>query len=105
MLQRNRLAEHELMLPPQQTVAYGLDWRKRLLGEPILHSVFTITGGLSLDGNTIFDDAQKTSIYVTNGVVGQYYRLTNYIETAKGSYEETLTLSCHSGGTIPSLSF
>lgn len=103
MLQRNSLAAHEFMLPPLQTVSYGFDWRKWLVDETILSSEFEANGGLQVYGANILDGNQ-TSVYVSGGIPGKFYTLTNSIETETRSDSIYITLSCHFAGVVPQMS-
>lgn len=100
MLQRNYLGEHEFMLPPNQTVAYGFDWRKWLVDENILTSEFVVTGGIGSYGGAILYNQQQTAIYVNGGIAGKFYTITNTITTQTRTGVETITLSCHFTGLV-----
>jgi len=69
---------------PAETLDYDLDWTARLAGDTIVSSAWTIPTGsnLSIVSNSFI--ASITKVWLTAGLLGQVYTLSNEITTAAG---------------------
>lgn len=87
-------SDYEFEHAPLAILDYGLDWSSWLVsGETITNSTWTVDTGLtkSLEQNL----AGVTSLFVSGGVVGKVYKLTNTITTSTTrSDSRTIRLSC-----------
>ena len=90
----NANEEEEFEHAPLASLDYGFDWTAWLSqGETITTSTWVVDTGLtkSLEQNS----AGITSLFVTGGIVGKVYKLTNTITTsATRSDSRTIKLSC-----------
>ena len=71
---------------PAETLDYDIDWSQRLLtGDTIVSSSWAaMASGSSLTINSNSFTTTLTKIWLSGGVLGQKYRLTNTVVTANG---------------------
>jgi hypothetical protein len=70
---------------------YQIDWSRWLDGDTISSSTWTANGDIVIDSNS--NTATTATVWLTGGVVGKNYRLTNHIITAAGRAEDrTITV-------------
>jgi len=70
---------------------YQIDWTRWLDGDTISASTWTANGDIEIVRNS--NTATATTVWLTGGVVGTNYRLTNHIITAAGRAEDrTITV-------------
>lgn len=67
---------------PDSTLDYGLDWSPWLNGDTITNSSWIVDSILTPTNEQ--NDTTKTSLYISGGVVGEKYVLTNRITTNAG---------------------
>jgi len=71
---------------PAAVLDYGLDWSAWLDGDTIDTSTWTITTGLTKDGDD--HDGTTTTVWLSGGTAGTSYRATNRITTTGGRTDE-----------------
>jgi hypothetical protein len=70
---------------------YQIDWSRWLDGDTISSSTWTANGDIEIVSSS--NTATATTVWLTGGVVGKNYRLTNHIITAAGRAEDrTITV-------------
>lgn len=73
---------------PDSTLDYGWDWFEWLEGDTISTSVWTVPAGLTNvgeSGPTVItepEDKVTTSVFISGGVLGEIYTITNRITTS-----------------------
>ena len=67
---------------PLDVIDYTVDWVNRLEGDTISTSTWTATTGLTLGAKSIVDSKVKT--FISGGVDGTTYYVTNTIVTSGG---------------------
>lgn len=78
---------------PNSVIDYDIDWSKRLPnGDIILVSDWIVPAGITMDSEESTDTATK--IWLSGGIAGQSYALTNRITTAHGRVQDkTITIT------------
>ena len=77
---------------PDATIDYGMDWTLWLSGDTITSSSWTAAPGLEVDSSSHGDS--ETTVWLSGGVVGEEYKITNRIVTAGGRTDDrTILLS------------
>jgi len=72
---------------PNAKLDYGWDWSEWLNGDNIVSSTFTASSpdiNIVSSTNSSFD----TTVWLSGGVVGQKYTITNHIVTAAGREDD-----------------
>lgn len=67
---------------PDELLDYSVDWSRRLDGDTILESVWDVPDGLVTESHA--HDAASTTIWLSAGVAGRAYRITNRVRTHAG---------------------
>ena len=76
----------EIIKDPQATLDYGFDWELWLANETISTSAWTVETGITEDSNT--HDDTSTTIWLSGGVAGEDYVITNRIVTSLNRTDE-----------------
>lgn len=71
---------------PDETLDYGMDWRKWLGGDTIASSTWSATAGITVGTDTFTNT--MTTVWLSGGSVRQTYTVTNRITTAAGRIAE-----------------
>ncbi|MCC6362142.1 MAG: hypothetical protein IT165_01380 [Bryobacterales bacterium] len=71
---------------PNAVLDYYVDWTRWLNGDAIATSVWAVTAGLTVANDTHTTTA--ATVWLSGGVVGETYRVTNRITTAGGRTED-----------------
>ena len=69
---------------PAETLDYDIDWSLRLNGDSILTSEWSIPPGVSLTILSNLFNPTMTKVFLSGGVLGQVYTLSNTIITVNG---------------------
>ena len=75
---------------PQATLDYGFDWSRWLGTDTIATSAWTVPSGLV--GTNEASTDTTTTVWLSGGVAGMEYRVTNAITTAGGRTEQRTML-------------
>lgn len=71
---------------PNAVLDYYVDWTRWLNGDTIATSVWAVTAGLTVANDTHTPTA--ATVWLSGGVMGETYRVTNRITTAGGRTED-----------------
>ena len=72
---------------PDSVIDYGVDWSAWLAsGETILTSSWIVPAGLTLDSES--NTTTATAVFLSAGIEGESYTLTNRITTSAGRTED-----------------
>lgn len=79
---------------PDSIIDYGIDWSSWLAsGETLSTSIWVIPGDLTGSGETF--TTTETKVFLSGGVVGTTYTLTNRITTNGGRTEDrSMLIKC-----------
>jgi hypothetical protein len=79
---------------PNEVKDYDLIWTSELAGDTIVTSVWTLAAGSALTINSSSYQTSSTSsitkVWLSGGIIGQVYTLTNTITTAVGRTEDAV---------------
>lgn len=77
---------------PNAVIDYWIDWSKWLRdGDTILVSEWEVPDGIEVDSET--NSTTLTTIWLSGGIAGQSYSLTNRITTSQGrTQDKTITI-------------
>jgi hypothetical protein len=86
--------EQEYQHSPSAVLDYGFDWSHWLnAGETIVNSVWVVDIGLT--ANNPQNVAGVTSTFISGGVIGNVYKVSNTITTSASRVDtRTFSLSC-----------
>lgn len=68
---------------PDEVLDYDIDWTDRLAGDTIVTSAWT-SDSVNITINSDIASAAATKVWLSAGVLGEQYVLTNRITTADG---------------------
>lgn len=67
---------------PDELLDYSVDWSRRLDGDTIVASAWDVPDGLVAESHA--HEAASTTIWLSAGLPGQAYRITNRVHTHAG---------------------
>jgi hypothetical protein len=67
---------------PDEIIDYGINWEKDLQSDSIITSTWITPVGLTVDSDSVIN--KTTIIWLSGGVLGSTYELTNRITTSDG---------------------
>ena len=73
---------------PASIFDYTIDWTDELGGDTIVTSTWAVDTGLTQDSES--ETTTSTTIFVSGGVAGTVYQLTNTIASASRTYEQSI---------------
>lgn len=73
---------------PASIFDYTIDWTDELGGDTIVTSTWAVDNGLTQDSES--ETTTTTTIFVSGGVAGTVYQLTNTITSASRTYEQSI---------------
>lgn len=77
---------------PEEVLDYDIDWTKRLAGDTISASVFTVPEGDVVVGSST-NTTTTTKVWLSGGTLGETCEVLNHITTAGGrQMEQTVKL-------------
>lgn len=82
---------------PQELLDYIIDWATRGLGTDTINgsSYTQSSSDFTLSNKSIGSPPTTTTFWITGGVAGEYYTITNTVTTAGGrTLQETVIYQC-----------
>ena len=82
---------------PSAVLDYAVDWTAWLAeGETITESTWSVPDGITQTTPAPSHDGAVATIWLTGGIVGQTYAVTNHITTSQGRQDDrSISVSIH----------